>query len=333
MALFSILLNSMRTQTTQQLAHGVTRARVQPLLTTVMGPRPSLRRRMTVKAKEEDPGHKDNRPRREPTEQEMRIMQYQQNAPKLSFAEEAKSLVSYSNGYGVISTVAPDGYPGGAVVMFAPDEKGLPTFFFSTMSSHTQDLLKGTKASITIKTTDFKGASDARVNLVGDIEQVTSDEEKKALKESFLKKHPGAFWVEFGDFLCFSMKELKAVRYVGGFARAASIGAADYIGAEPDPIMAFADKIAGHMNEDHEDATKAIVEHEMGLECETAQIKTVDRLGMTVFVTAKQPDGSVSSPFKLRIGFPEEAADRPAVRNILKDMTMAAVAAKQPASS
>lgn len=46
------------------------------------------------------------------------------------------------------------------------------------------------------------------------------------------------------------------------------------------------------MNEDHQDATKAIIQAEMGLECETAEIKSVDRLGMTVFVTAKQEDGS-----------------------------------------
>eukprot|EP00471_Norrisiella_sphaerica_P003521 CAMPEP_0184484156 /NCGR_PEP_ID=MMETSP0113_2-20130426/5861_1 /TAXON_ID=91329 /ORGANISM="Norrisiella sphaerica, Strain BC52" /LENGTH=360 /DNA_ID=CAMNT_0026864997 /DNA_START=36 /DNA_END=1118 /DNA_ORIENTATION=+ len=272
------------------------------------------------KKDEEPQGHQDGRPKREPTEKEKRIMEYQQNAPKLSFSEEARSLVEYGNGYAVISTVHPDGYPGGAVVMYAPDEDGLPIFSFSTMSSHTQDLLKNSKASVTIQTNDFKGAADARVNLAGDIEQV-KDEEAQKYKDAFIKKHPNAFWVSFGDFLIFRMTSIKHIRFVGGFARAANISPEDYLKASPDPVMQFADKIAGHMNEDHSEATKAIVAHQMGLECETAEIKTVDRLGMTVFVSVKQEDGSTSTPFKLRVGFPEEAPDRVGVRNMLKRMT------------
>ena len=31
------------------------------------------------------------------------------------------------------------GYPGGSVVGFAPDQKGRPLFSFSSMSSHTQE--------------------------------------------------------------------------------------------------------------------------------------------------------------------------------------------------
>mmetsp|Transcript_14994 Transcript_14994/g.28370 ORF Transcript_14994/g.28370 Transcript_14994/m.28370 type:complete len:376 (-) Transcript_14994:110-1237(-) len=277
--------------------------------------------------KEKDQGHSDNRPRREPTEKELRVMEYQKNAAKLSFAEEAKSLVQYGTGYGVISTVSPEGFPGGAVVMYAPDEEGLPVFSFSTMSSHTQDLLKNNKASLTVTAMEFKGAADARVNMVGEIEKVTDEEQAKKFKAAFLQKHPSAFWVEFGDFIMFRMSTVKQLRFVGGFARAATIPAADYMGASPDPVMEFADKIAGHMNDDHQEATKIIIKSEMGLDCETALIKSVDRLGMSVFVTVKQEDGTVSTPFKLRVSFPEEAPDRVAVRNMLKRMTNEAAAA------
>eukprot|EP00466_Bigelowiella_natans_P005641 jgi/Bigna1/89270/estExt_fgenesh1_pg.C_460080 len=286
-------------------------------------------RQSVVRAKKEDEpqGHQDGRPRREPTEKEKRIMEYQQNAPKLSFAEEAKSLVTFGNGYGVISTITKDDYPGGAVVMYAPDDDGLPAFSFSTMSGHTQDLMKNSKASLTVTTNDFKGAADARVNLVGDIEKITDEEELKKYREIFIKKHPNAFWVNFGDFLVYRMTNLKHIRFVGGFARAANIQPGEYLEASADPVMEFAEKIAGHMNDDHQDATKLIMQHQMGLECETAEIKNVDRLGMTVFVTVKQPDETVSSPFKLRVGFPEEAPDRVGVRNMLKRMTMEAASA------
>ncbi|GAB5363884.1 hypothetical protein AAMO2058_000921600 [Amorphochlora amoebiformis] len=270
-------------------------------------------------------GHQDGRARREPTEQELRIMEHQKNAPKLSFAEEAKSLVTHGNGYGVISTVSSDGYPGGAVVMYAPDDDGLPVFSFSTLSSHTQDLMKSSKASITVQASGFRGAADARVNLMGDIENVTDESIEQKYRDIFMKKHPEAFWVAFGDFAIYRMTSLKAIRFVGGFARAANVPSAEYLKAEADPIMGFADKIAGHMNDDHQDATKAIVKAELGLDCEKAEIKVIDRLGMTVFVSVKQPDETISPPFKLRIGFPEPCNDRPGVRDMLKKMTMDAV--------
>ena len=63
---------------------------------------------------------------------QMKVMEHQKTAAKLSQAEDARSLVGYSTGYGVISTLSKslDGYPSGSVVGFAPDEKGLPVFCF-----------------------------------------------------------------------------------------------------------------------------------------------------------------------------------------------------------
>lgn len=48
------------------------------------------------------------------------------------------------------------------------------------------------------------------------------------------------FWADFGDFSYFRMHNLKAVNYVGGFARAGSISPEEYMGAMVDPIQAFA---------------------------------------------------------------------------------------------
>jgi putative heme iron utilization protein len=292
----------------------------------------SRRRGMRLsRAEKEDKGHMDNSVRREPTPEEMRIMKYQQEAPKLSCAEEARSLVEYSNGYAVLSTVGPDGYPGGAVVMYASDSDGMPLFSFSTMSGHTQDLLKSSKASVTVQANDFKGAADARVSLSGDIEKVTGPE-LDSYRDMFKAKHPGAFWVDFGDFFVFRMTSVKNIRFIGGFARAATISSEEYLGAAPDKIMEFSDKIAGHMNDDHESATIAIMEAEMGLKCKSAKIKAVDRFGMSVFCTTEN-EGVESDPFKLRVAFPEEATDRVSVRNLLKKMTMSAAEALKEGSA
>jgi hypothetical protein len=55
---------------------------------------------------------------------QMKVMEHQKTAARLSNAEDARSLVSYSNGFGVISTnsVSLEGYPTGSVAGFAPDE-------------------------------------------------------------------------------------------------------------------------------------------------------------------------------------------------------------------
>ena len=53
---------------------------------------------------------------------------------------------------------------------------------------------------------------------MGEVRKVP-DAEVAAAKEAYLAKHPGHFWVHFGDFDMFRMEEIVAVRYNGGFAR------------------------------------------------------------------------------------------------------------------
>lgn len=81
-----------------------------------------------------------------PEEQKVQaaVMEHQKGAARLSQAEDARSLVGYSSGYAVLSTLSKqlDGYPSGSLVGFATDDKGLPVFCFSAMSSHTQDLMR-----------------------------------------------------------------------------------------------------------------------------------------------------------------------------------------------
>ena len=95
--------------------------------------------------------------------------EHQQNCPKLGFPTDVRTLVEYNHGFAVMSTnsKAKDGYPNGSVVGFAPDEDGNPIFIFSGMSSHTQDILKDPRCSLTVASKQFKGAADGRVNLMG----------------------------------------------------------------------------------------------------------------------------------------------------------------------
>jgi hypothetical protein len=98
--------------------------------------------------------------------EEMKVQEafgeHQQNAAKLGWATDIRSLVQYNHGFAVMSTnsKANPGYPGGSVVGFAPDKKGRPFFVFSGMSTHTQDILADPRCSVTIAAKEFKGAAE-----------------------------------------------------------------------------------------------------------------------------------------------------------------------------
>ena len=258
------------------------------------------------------------------------VMEHQRGAARLSQAEDARSLLAYSTGYAVLSTLSSqvDGYPSGALVGFAHDKSGLPVFCFSAMSSHTKDLSAaadvtstGAKAALTVTANGFEGAADGRVVLIGDVKRCSKAEvEELGLVGVYKGKHPGAFWADFGDFTYYRMASLKAVNFVGGFARAGSITADDYVAAAVDPIQAFAAPVMSHMNGDHGASTVAMVQHYIGLPgVETAQMVALDRLGFMVQCTR------AGQTFKLRLPFPRAAADRKDVKTLIVEMTNAAL--------
>ncbi|RYH29134.1 hypothetical protein EON65_09620 [archaeon] len=129
-----------------------------------------------------------------------KITKHQQTCPKLSQAEEVKSLLLKSNGYGVLSTnsVAQPGFPIGSIVGFWLDEEGKPFSILSSLSGHTADLRKDGRSSLLVSEKDFKGADNGRVTLTGVINRVSDEGKRTRLRELYLKKHPDAYWIDFG---------------------------------------------------------------------------------------------------------------------------------------
>lgn len=248
--------------------------------------------------------------------------EHQQGAARISFAEEVRTLIDKSNHYGVLSTNSNnlEGYPAGSVVGFQVDNEGMPFFVFSSMSAHTTDVLKDGRSSLTILADDFKGAAEGRVVLVGDVKKCFDKEKIKELRDKYLEYHKDAFWVDFGDFTWFTMTDLKAVRFVGGFAMAGSVTTEDYKKAQPDPLAGFAKNVMGHMNDDHSDSTVAMVKHYVGVEATAAKIVAMDRLGMTVRATLTMAGGGET---KIRLPFPREVTERKDVKNVIVEMTQA----------
>ena len=97
------------------------------------------------------------------------------------------------------------------------------------------------------------------------------------------------------------MHALKAVNFVGGFARAANPKPEAYLEAEVDPIQAFAAPVMGHMNADHAEIDGGDV-HAYGLDqLDAAQLVQMDRLGLTVQCER------LGQTFKMRLPFPRAA--------------------------
>jgi putative heme iron utilization protein len=258
-----------------------------------------------------------------------KFQEHQQKAARPTMAEEVRTLLDRSLCYGTLSTnsEAFPGFPTGSVVGFELDEAGLPFFVFSTMSAHTRDVIKDGRVSLTVLASDFKGAAEGRVVLIGTCKKLSADSERQAkLRERYLARHKDAYWIDFGDFSYFQMESLQAIRYVGGFAMAGSVTPEEYQQAKPDPLAAFAAPVMKHMNDDHADSTAAMVRHYTGMPCTAAEIVSMDRLGMTVKATLTVAGGGVS---KVRLPYPGgEVTDRKAIKEVLVEMTKAAAAGK-----
>lgn len=261
---------------------------------------------------------------------------HQKSAARLDVATEVRTLVQYNHGFAVMSTFSKSDpeYPGGSVVEFAPDKQGRPIFIFSGMSPRTQDVLVNPHCSLTVACQGFKSFADGRVNLMGRVELIKDPVEKETAKAIYKKKHPGAFWVEFGDFNWFRMSVDK-VRYVGGFARIGDMTADEYAQAKPDAISEFGPQIAQHMNDDHMEASIAIVQAAVpGMEADPenhiteAVITAVDSLGMFIKVTREKPVKYLPKQFKLRLPFPRPAADRKDIKTLIVELTQKAAVAK-----
>merc|ERR1712151_1429138 len=266
---------------------------------------------------------------------QMAFQEHQMAAAKLDWPTEVRTLVQYNHGYAVMSTNSKSdpGYASGSVVGFVPDdEDGCPLFLFSGMSSHTQDILVNPKCSVTVASKEFKGAADGRVNLMGTCNLLKGEERIARARELYLAKHPNsAIWIDFGDFNWFKL-DVEKIRFVGGFARAGPVEAAEYKKAKPDPVAAFSGPVAKHMNDDHRSAILAMAKTVPGIgedKLIDGEITSMDSLGMYIKV---EREGGVPKQFKFRLPFPRKAEERKDVKVLIMEMTQTAAAAAAAAT-
>nr|MBI3612453.1 pyridoxamine 5'-phosphate oxidase family protein [Nitrospirota bacterium] len=151
-------------------------------------------------------------------------------APESSLAERAKALLSRER-IGSLSTMSQkhQGWPFGSMMPYALDTRGAPIFFISTMAMHTKNLVAEPRASLMV--TDANADGDplgaARVTVMGRALRAPQ-EERAALRDLYLARHPTAReWMDFGDFAFYRM-EIVDIYYVGGFGVMGWVAAGDY---------------------------------------------------------------------------------------------------------
>lgn len=131
-----------------------------------------------------------------------------------------------------LATTNADGQPSASMVAYAvePDFKGV-LLHLSRLAEHTGNLLERPMAALAISEPD-PGTGDpqqlARVSLQGPVETVGRESRGfAAARDIYLARLPTAAPLfDFPDFVLFRLRSEKA-RFVGGFARAHSYGAAD----------------------------------------------------------------------------------------------------------
>ncbi|XP_043692217.1 uncharacterized protein LOC122642718 isoform X2 [Telopea speciosissima] len=233
------------------------------------------------------------------------IQAHQEAAARLPPIEEIRTVLDRST-RGMLSTFSQkyEGYPSGSMVDFACDQDGFPILAISSLAVHTKDLLANPKCSILVAR-DPEDRTDLVITVHGDATAV-SEQDREAVRVAYLKRHPNAFWVDFGDFQ-FLRIEPKIVRFVSGVATAllgsGEFGKEDYKITKVDPIAQFSNPFVSHMNKDHAGDTKAIVQHSTAIQA-----------------------GYQGNTFKLRIPFPRRAEDRKDVKTLIVEMLQAAKA-------
>ena len=168
-------------------------------------------------------------------------------ARKLLRAARAGTLASSMQGQPFASLVTPATAPDLAVLLLLSD-----------LSEHTRHLRADPRCSVLVcgAATGENPQTAPRVTVTGLAEAVAD----AGLKARYLAVHPyAALYAGFGDFALWRIRPVNGL-FVGGFARAARLRAAD-LTPEPAAVAAIAAAeadIIAHCNADHPDAMAAI---------------------------------------------------------------------------
>ncbi|MER2267190.1 HugZ family pyridoxamine 5'-phosphate oxidase [Methylobacterium oxalidis] len=210
---------------------------------------------------------------------------------------------------GALATIdTADGTPFASLVTIATDIDGTPLMLLSRLSVHTRNLLADPRCSL-LFSQGGKGdpLAHPRLTVTG---RAAQTQEVRA-RERFLARHPKAkLYADFPDFGFFALAP-QAGHLNGGFAKAATLTAAelllDLAGAEA--VVAGERGAVEHMNQDHADAL-ALYAAGVGEGEGAWRLTGLDPEGMDLMVGERTA----------RVTYPEPARDMGSLRKSLVAM-------------
>src|SRR5918994_5390437 len=231
-----------------------------------------------------------------------------QQAPAFDAAGLAKHLLRTIRS-GALATLDPDGIPFATLVTVATDPAGSPLLLPPRLSGHTANMEREPRVSILLAQTG-KGdpLAHPRLTVMGRAERTG----EPRIRARFLARHPKAVLdADFADF-SFWRVEIAGGHLNGGFARAASLSAADLrtdlsgaealIEAEPGALA--------HMNEDHREALELYATRLAGASPGAWRTTGLDPEGIDLMLG----DQTARVAFPQRVNHPKE------LRQVLKDL-------------
>ncbi len=179
-----------------------------------------------------------------------------------------------------------EGWPFGSLTPFALRADGTPVVLVSEIAQHTRNLRRDPRASLFVRDPAAKGDAQAswRVTILARARALATDDvELEEIHARYRERVPAASsYLETHDFTYFALEPVR-VRAIGGFG---AIGWFEPDAMLRDPLGAglreASDGILSHMNADHEDALREIVEAASGTRPGRARMTSIDRAGFLV---------------------------------------------------
>lgn len=178
-----------------------------------------------------------------------------QPAPRLSAAEEARTLVAATN-VAALATLTADGDPWASVITYGALDDGAPVLCLSRLAEHGRNVAADPRASLVISQVDRPAdpLAGARVTLAGRVTPPTDTASLAVARAAHLTAVPAAStYIDFSDFSLWIL-QVERVRWVGGYGRMDSASGPAFAAAQPDPVARDARAAVGHLNADHADA-------------------------------------------------------------------------------
>ena len=182
-------------------------------------------------------------------------------APRLSAAEEARTLVAATN-VAALATLTSAGDPWASLVTYGALDDGAPVLCLSRLAEHGRNLAADSRASLVITQADRSPdpLAAARVTLAGRAGRPSDSASFAAARAAHLTAvRAASSYIDFSDFSLWILR-IDRVRWVGGYGRMDSASGPAYAAAQPDPVAAGAVAAIAHLNEDHADALLAVAQ-------------------------------------------------------------------------